>query len=45
MSVILLLVVAAFIATVASALNRCPLWVAVLFLCVIAMLQVMPVGR
>jgi hypothetical protein len=42
LSVTLLFVLAAFIATVASALGRCPLWIAVLFVVVVQLLQVLP---
>ncbi len=42
MSVTLFFVLAAAVATVANALGKCPLWVAVLFLVVIHMLGVMP---
>jgi hypothetical protein len=42
MSVTLLLVVAAFITAVVSALGKCPLWISVIFLCVVEALQVMP---
>ena len=37
-----LLILAAFVCTIASAMNRCPLWVAVLLLCVVALIQVLP---
>lgn len=43
MSVSLLLVGAAFICTVASALGRCPLWVPVLLLCVNDLLGGLPI--
>jgi hypothetical protein len=42
MSVVLLLGVAAFIATIVSALGKCPLWIPVLLLCVVVLLGVMP---
>ena len=45
MSVILLLLVSAFIATIVHAIGKCPLWVAVLLLCVAGLLGVLPVGR
>jgi hypothetical protein len=35
-------VIAAFICTIASAMNKCPLWVAVLLLCLVALLQILP---
>jgi hypothetical protein len=45
LTVSLLLVVAAFICTVVSALGKCPLWIAVVLLCVLELLRVMPLGR
>lgn len=45
LTVSLLIVVSAFICTVVSAIGKCPLWVAVILLCIFALLQVMPVGR
>ena len=45
LTVSLLLVVAAFICTIVSALGKCPLWIAVILLCVLELLRVMPLGR
>lgn len=45
MSVLLFLFVAAFIATIVSALGKCPLWVAVVLLCIAGLLSVMPLAR
>ena len=45
LTVIGFLVAAAFICTIASVLGKCPLWVAVLLLCVIELLRVLPLGR
>lgn len=45
LTVFLLLALAAFICTVLSALGKCPLWVGVLFLCVIELLRALPLGR
>ena len=42
MSVTLLLVVAAFICTIANALGKCPAWVPLLLLCVCLLLGVLP---
>lgn len=42
LTVMLLLVLAAFVCTVASAIGKCPLWIAVLFLVVIHLLGVLP---
>lgn len=44
-TVLLLLALAALICTIASALGKCPVWVPVLFLCVYALLQQLPLGR
>jgi hypothetical protein len=44
-TVFLLLAVAAFVCTIVSALGKCPLWVAVLLLCVIELLRALPMGR
>lgn len=44
LTVMLLLVIAAFIVTVASACGKCPLWVAVLLLTVVEMIRVLPLG-
>jgi hypothetical protein len=45
LTVILLLALAAFIVTIASAVGRAPLWVAVLILTVIELLRALPLGR
>lgn len=42
LTVSVILAVAALICTVASAIGKCPLWVAVVLLCVLELLQVMP---
>jgi hypothetical protein len=44
-SVIGFLVVAAFIATIVSAVGKCPLWIAVLLLCVAELVRILPIGR
>ncbi len=44
-TVMLLLVMAAFVCTVASAIGKCPLWIAVLFLVVIELLRAIPLGK
>jgi hypothetical protein len=41
-TVTLLLLLAAFVCTIASAMNKCPLWVPVLLLCVLELLRVLP---
>lgn len=43
-TIALLLALAAFVTTVASAMGRAPLWVAVLLLCLLALIRVVPVG-
>ncbi len=42
LSVSLLLVVAAFICTIANALGKCPAWVPLLLVCVVLLLSVLP---
>jgi len=42
LTVTLLLVVGALVAAIASAMNKCPLWVAVILLCVAHALTVLP---
>lgn len=42
LTVTVLFVLAAFVATVASALGKCPLWVAVVLICLVQMLMVLP---
>jgi len=41
-TVTLLLVVAAFFTTIVSIMGKCPLWLPVLILCLVALLQVLP---
>jgi uncharacterized protein (DUF983 family) len=45
LTVIGFLVIAAFIATIVSALGKCPLWVSVLLLCVVELIRILPLGR
>jgi len=45
MTVMVFLVVAAFVSTVVSALGKCPLWISVVFLCIIELLRVLPLGK
>ena len=42
LTVTLLLVLAAFLCTIASAIGKCPLWIAVLLLCVVHLLAILP---
>ena len=43
LTVLFVLVAAAFVCTIAAAMNKCPLWIAVLLLCVVALVQVLPI--
>lgn len=43
LTVLFVLVFAAFICTIVSALGKCPVWIPVLLLCIIALFQVMPI--
>ena len=45
LSVFLILAIAAFALTIASSVGKAPLWVAVVILCVIELLRVLPIGR
>lgn len=44
MTVIGFLVVAAFSTTIIAATGHCPLWVAVVLLCVVELLRILPLG-
>ena len=45
LTVILLLVLVAFALTVVAATGRVPLWAAVFVLCVVALVQILPLGK
>jgi hypothetical protein len=45
LTVFLILALAAFIVTIASAMGKAPVWVAVLVLCLIELLRALPLGR
>lgn len=45
LTVFVLLIVAAFVVTIMAAMQKAPLYVAVLLLCVIELLRVVPLGR
>ena len=45
MTVMLILVVAAFIAAIVAALGKAPLWVSIFLLCTIELLRELPLGR
>lgn len=42
LTVIFVLILAAFICSIAGAMNKCPLWVPLVLLCVIELLRVLP---
>ena len=44
LTITLLLVLAAFVVTIASAMGKAPLWVAVLLLVMVDLLRVVPIG-
>lgn len=45
LTVFVVLALAAFAVTIASAMNHAPLWVAVIIICLIELLRVLPLGR
>lgn len=45
LTVIAFLVFAAFAVTILSAIGKAPLWVAVLLLCVVELLRILPLGK
>ncbi len=45
LTVFLILALAAFIITIASAMNKAPLWIAVVILCLIELLRALPLGK
>lgn len=45
LTVFVLLVIAAFVCTVAAGMGKCPLWVAVVILCLIELLRILPIGK
>ena len=45
LTVVIILALSAFIVTILAALNRAPLYVAVLVLCLIELLRALPLGR
>jgi len=44
-TVFVILAITAFVVTIVAAMGRCPLWVAVLVLCVMELLRALPLGR
>ena len=45
LTVVIILALSAFVVTILAALNRAPLYVAVLVLCLIELLRALPLGR
>jgi hypothetical protein len=45
LTVTIVLVAAAFLVTIISAFQPVPLWIAVLLLCIVELLRVLPIGR
>lgn len=46
MTVLMLLALAAFICAIVAANNKCPIWVSVIILCIIALVQCgLPLGK
>lgn len=45
LTVFILLIVAAFVVTIMAAMQKAPLYVAVLILCIIELLRALPLGR
>lgn len=45
LTVTIVLAVAALICAVAAAMNRAPLWVSVIILCLIELIRALPMGR
>ena len=45
LTVFIILALAAFIVTIASAIGKAPLWVAVIILCLMELLRVIPLGK
>jgi len=45
LTVTLVLAIAALIAAVVAAMQRCPLWVSVIILCLIELIRALPMGR
>jgi len=45
LTVILIIAISAFAVTIASAMGKAPLWVAVLLLCIIELIRALPLGK
>ena len=44
-TVFMILAIGAFVLTLLAAINRVPLWIAVVILCLIELLRALPLGR
>ncbi len=45
MTVVLILLVASFVLAAVSAMGKCPLWISVILLCLIELIEHMPLGK
>lgn len=45
LTVVFVLIIAAFLTAIISAAGKCPLWVSVVLLCVVELVRVLPVGK
>ena len=45
LTVFVILAIGAFVLTLLAAINRVPLWIAVVILCLIELLRALPLGR
>jgi hypothetical protein len=45
LTVMVILVLGAFIAAVVSAMGKCPLWVSVILLCIVELVRILPIGK
>lgn len=45
LTVLFVLIVAAFLTALAAAAGKCPLWVSVILLCIVELVRVLPLGK
>jgi hypothetical protein len=45
LTVLFVLIVAAFGTAIASAIGKCPVWVPLILLCVVELIRVLPLGK
>lgn len=45
LTVLIVLVAAAFICTILNAIGKCPIWVPMILLCIVELLRVLPLGK